>query len=61
MAIYYVLFIIIVSDFLSWEKIIFCYDRKKIENYLAQSSDLTDLENRMKDLDKQGAYNKFYI
>ena len=34
---------------------------KKIENYLAQSSDLTDLENRMKDLDKQGAYNKFYI
>ena len=37
------------------------YDRKKIENYLAKSSDLTDLENRMKELDQQGAYNKFYI
>ena len=34
---------------------------KKIENYLAHSSDLADLKNRMKDLDKQGAYNKFYI
>ena len=37
------------------------YDRKKIENYLAQSSDLADLENRIKELDRQGAYYKFYI
>jgi hypothetical protein len=37
------------------------YDRKKIENYLAKSNDLTDLENRMRELDKRGAYNKFYI
>jgi hypothetical protein len=37
------------------------YDRIQIENYLAQSSDLIDLENRIKELDRQGAYNKFYI
>jgi hypothetical protein len=37
------------------------YDRKKIENYLAQSSDLADLENRIKELDRQGTYYKFYI
>ena len=37
------------------------YDRKKIENYLAQSSDLADLENRMKELDRRGTYNRFYI
>ena len=37
------------------------YDRKKIENYLAQSSDHADLENRMKELDRRGAYNRFYI
>ena len=39
------------------------YDRKKIENYLAQSSDLADLDNRIKELDqrKRSAYNRFYI
>ena len=37
------------------------FDRKKIENYLAQSSDLNDLENRIKELDKKGVYNQFYI
>ena len=37
------------------------YDKKQIEKYLAQSSDLTDLENRIKELDQRGAYNKFYI
>ena len=37
------------------------YDRKKIENYLAQSSDLIDLDNRIKELDRRGAYNRFYI
>ena len=37
------------------------YDKRKIEQYLSQSSDLTDLENRIKELDQRGAYNKFYI
>ena len=37
------------------------YDRKKIENYLAQSNDLADLENRIKELDRNGTYNRFYI
>ena len=37
------------------------YDRKKIENYLAQSRDMIDLENRIKELEKQGTYTKFYI
>ena len=37
------------------------YDRKKIENYLAQSNDLADLENRIKELDRKGTYHKFYI
>jgi len=35
--------------------------RNKIENYLSQSSDLTDLENRIKELEKNGTYSKFYI
>tara|TARA_B110000438_G_scaffold301026_1_gene354865 strand:+ start:3985 stop:4203 length:219 start_codon:yes stop_codon:yes gene_type:complete len=39
----------------------FDYDRKKIESYLAKSSDLADLERRMKELDQRGTYNKFYI
>ena len=37
------------------------YDRKQIEKYLAKSSDLNDLENRIKELDRNGTYNKFYI
>ena len=37
------------------------YDRKKIEDYLAKSTDLTDLENRIKELDKKGNYNRLYI
>lgn len=37
------------------------YDRKQIESYLADSHDHTDLEIRIKELDKKGAYNKFYI
>jgi hypothetical protein len=36
------------------------YERKQIENYLARSSDLADLEDRMKELDKNGGYNRFY-
>ena len=37
--------------FLSYE-----YEREKIESYLAQSSDLNDLENRIKELDRQGVF-----
>jgi hypothetical protein len=33
----------------------------RIEDYLAQSMDLLDLENRMHELDKKGVYNRFYI
>jgi hypothetical protein len=42
---------------------VFSHDqnRIKIENYLAKSSDLADLENRMEELDKRGAYNRFYF
>jgi signal recognition particle GTPase len=36
-------------------------ERKKIEKYLSGSKDLADLENRMRELDKKGSYNKFYI
>ena len=37
------------------------YDRKKIERYLSESIDLADLDNRIKELDQNGTYNKFYI
>ena len=37
------------------------HDRDQIEKYLAQSSDLYDLENRQKELDRKGTYNRFYI
>ena len=37
------------------------YDKDQIEKYLAQSSDLYDLENRQKELDHKGTYNRFYI
>ena len=37
------------------------YDKDQIEKYLAQSSDLYDLENRQRELDRKGAYNRFYI
>ena len=37
------------------------YDKDKIEKYLSKSIDLIDLENRMKELEKKGAYNRFYI
>ena len=42
---------------------IFSYssDSRKIEEYLANSIDLADLENRMRELDKKGTYNRFYI
>ena len=37
------------------------YDRNQIEKYLAQSSNLYDLENRQKELMKKGVLNRFYI
>ena len=37
------------------------YDREQIEKYLAQSMNLYDLENRQKELDRKGTYNRFYI
>ena len=37
------------------------YSRDKIEAYLSKSTDLNDLENRIQELDKKGAYNRFYI
>jgi|TARA_B110000495_G_C22893408_1_gene521146 hypothetical protein len=35
------------------------HDKDKIEKYLSKSKDLIDLENRMKELEKKGAYNRF--
>ena len=37
------------------------YDREQIEKYLAQSSDLHDLENRQREIERKGANNRFYI
>ena len=39
----------------------FTYDKRRIELYLSKSSDLTDLENRIKELDQNGKYIKFYF
>ena len=39
----------------------FDHDREKIEKYLSQSSNTYDLEERIRDLDKKGKYNRFYI
>ncbi len=36
-------------------------DRKKIEKFLSKSSDSYDLEQRIRELDKIGKYNQFYI
>ena len=37
------------------------HDRNKIEKYLSQSSNTYDLEQRIRELDQKGKYNKFYI
>ena len=37
------------------------YDRRKIESYLANSNDMYDLDSRQKELERKGAYNRFYI
>ena len=39
----------------------FEHDRKKIEKYLSESANTYDLEQRIKELDKKGKYNQFYI
>ncbi len=39
----------------------FEHDREKIENYLSKSSNTYDLELRIRELDKNGKYNQFYI
>jgi len=39
----------------------FSHDREKIEKYLAQSSNTYELEQRIRELDKQGKYKQFYI
>ena len=41
---------------------VFSSDRKKklIENYLSKSSEIYDLENRIRELDKKGEFNKIY-
>jgi Protein of unknown function (DUF3563). len=39
----------------------FDHDREKIEQYLAQSTNTYDLEQRMRELDQKGKYNQFYI
>ena len=42
---------------------IFSYDcdRKGIERYLSQSENTYDLEMRIRELEKSGKYNRFYI
>ena len=37
------------------------YDKRKIENYLANSNDMYDLDSRQKELERKGTYNRFYI
>ena len=37
------------------------YNREQIEKYLAQSTDLYDLENRQREIERKGANNRFYI
>ena len=36
-------------------------NQEKIEKYLSESSNTYDLEHRMRELDKKGKYNQFYI
>jgi len=37
------------------------YDREKIEKYLSQSSNTYDLEQRIRELDQNNNYNRFYL
>ena len=37
------------------------YDREQIEKYLAQSTDLYDLENRQREIERKVTHNRFYI
>ena len=37
------------------------YYRERIEKYLSQSENTYDLEMRIRELEKSGKYNRFYI
>ena len=37
------------------------YDNERIEKYLSQSENTYDLEIRIRELEKSGKYNRFYI
>ena len=37
------------------------HDREIIEKYLSQSSNSYELEQRIRELDQKGIYNKYYI
>ena len=39
----------------------FDHDREKIEKYLSQSSNTYDLEQRIRELDQNNNYNRFYL
>ncbi len=39
----------------------FDYDREQIEKYLSQSSNTYDLEQRIRELDQNNKYNRFYL
>ena len=39
----------------------FDHDREKIEKYLSQSSNTYDLEQKIRELDKNNNYNRFYL
>ncbi len=37
------------------------HDREIVEKYLSQSSNSYDLEQRIRELDRKGTYNQYYI
>ena len=39
----------------------FDYDRERVEKYLSQSSNTYDLEQRIRELDRNKKTNQFYI
>ncbi len=49
----------LLNNFLS--SLNFDKDREKIEKYLAKSANTYDLDQRIRELDQKGKYNKFYI
>ena len=43
-----------------FRSLVFDDDKLKIEEYLSKSCNTYDLEQRIRELDKKGKYNKFY-